>query len=88
MNITERSLKNYVNHSLTDKSFSDELLEKTEVAIKDGLFDHHVSFGYARENHFYYFEFFGHGWNKRKINKDGWIKYLNSLAYNVYTCGS
>jgi len=86
MNLTEKSLKLFGNHSGTNKSLYNELLEKTDFVVKDGLFQHHVSFFHESiDGCFYYMEFFGNGWNKRKPNKDGWIKYLNALAYNVYT---
>ena len=86
MNITERSLKNWIKDKRTDKSMKNELLEKTDFAIKDGLFKHHVSFFHiGADGYVYYMEYYGTGWKKRKPNKDGWIKYLNSLAVNIHT---
>ena len=86
MDNTEKHLKVWLNHPLTDKSQKDVLLEKTDFSICDGMFSHHVSFFYEGANGmFYYRTFFGKGWHARKPNKEGWIKYLDSLAVNVYT---
>jgi hypothetical protein len=53
--------------------------------IRDGLFEHHLSFTRNDGTYFYYKEFFGTGWHKRKPNAQGWVKYKNALAYNVNT---
>lgn len=86
MHTTERALKIWINHPLTNKKFADELLEKTDFVVKDGLFDHHVTFFHIGHDGFYYYKtFFGKGWHKRKPDSRGWIKFLNCLAYNVQT---
>lgn len=86
MHPTEKALKNWINHPLTDKKQKNDLLEKTDFIVKDGIFDHHVTFFHIGTDGFYYYKtFFGTGWNKRKPSKDGWIKFLNALAYNVNT---
>ena len=84
MEFTERALKTFMNHPQTNKTFTDELLEKTDFAVKDGLFQYHVSFVHVSGNYAYYFEFLGNGWKNRKI-VNGWIKYQNALMLNVET---
>jgi len=84
MEFTERALKDFINHPNTDKTFINELLEKTDFAVRDGLFNHHVSFIRVDGYYAYYFEFLGHVWNKRKIY-NGWIKYQNALMLNIKT---
>lgn len=86
MDKVEKALKNWINHPLTDKSQEDNLLEKTDFIVNDGLFDHHVTFFHiGADGCYYYKEFFGKGWHKRRPDNRGWIKFLNCLAYNVET---
>lgn len=86
MDKVEKALKVWVNHPLTDKSQKDNLLEKTDFIVKDGLFDHHVTFFHIGTDGYYYYKtFFGKGWHKRKPDNQGWIKFLNCLAFNLRT---
>lgn len=86
MDITDRRLKNWIKNPLTDKRQKDNLLEKTDFTVKDGMSEHHTTFFHVGVDGYYYYKtYFGKGWNKRKPNKEGWIKFLSSLAYNVHT---
>lgn len=80
----EKALEALKNNPLISEKQYREVADKASFAIKDGLGDHHVSFCYEENGCIYYREFFGRGWNKRRASKHGWIKYLNSLAYNIY----
>lgn len=78
-----KALEEHSQNRLVKEKSHKEVKEKASIAIKDGLFSHHVSFAFEKDGFVYYKEYFAKGWKKRKPNKDGWIKYLNSLCYNV-----
>ena len=53
--------------------------------IQTGLFPHHVVTYYTENGYCYYKEYFGTGWHKRKIDKNGFIKFQNCLMMNPDT---
>lgn len=85
METLQQAIERHKNNHLTIPEISREIEERATGYIKDGLFNHHLSFYYLENGYFYYIEFFGLGWNKRKISRDHWVKYQNALAYNVQT---
>lgn len=76
-------IETHGNNPMTTDDNTNDIRAKATGYIKDGLFDHHVSFYYVEDGYFFYKEYFGNGWNKRKIDENGFAKYLNSLMFNV-----
>ncbi len=84
MNLKEALLE-HQNSIFTTKAQTAAISKKATGSIQTGLFSHHRVFYYFEDGYFYYREYFGSGWHKRKPNKAGFVKFLNSLALNVKT---
>lgn len=86
-NVTLTSaLKLYQSSDRIPESWKEDVKSKATGVIQDGLFPHHKSFYYIdKDGVFWYRDFFGQAWHKRRPDKQGWVKYQNALAFNIHS---